>query len=42
MAIKRGKVLIVDDNEDVLFSLNMLLKPCVEAIRVITNPERIP
>lgn len=42
MAIKRGKVLIVDDNEDVLFSLNILLKPCVEAIRVITNPERIP
>ena len=42
MAIKRGKVLIVDDNEDVLFSLNMLLKLCVEAIRVITNPERIP
>lgn len=42
MAIKRGKVLIVDDNEDVLFSLNMLLKPCVEGIRVITNPERIP
>ena len=42
MPIKRGKILIVDDNEDVLFSLNMLLKPCVEAIRVITNPERIP
>ena len=42
MAIKRGKVLIVYDNEDVLFSLNMLLKLCVEAIRVITNPERIP
>ena len=41
MPIKRGKILIVDDNEDVLFSLNMLLKPCVEAIRVITNPERI-
>ena len=42
MPIKRGKILIVDDNEDVLFSLNMLLKPHVESIRVITNPERIP
>ena len=42
MPIKRGKILIVDDNEDVLFSLNMLLKPHAESIRVITNPERIP
>ena len=24
---KKGKILIVDDNEDVLLSLNMLLKP---------------
>ena len=29
----KGKVLIVDDNEDVLFSLNLLLKPHCEAIR---------
>lgn len=42
MAIdKCGKILIVDDNEDVLLSLNMLLKPYVEAIRVINTPERI-
>ena len=42
MAIeKKGKILIVDDNEDVLLSLNMLLKPYVEGIRVITTPERI-
>ena len=27
---KKGKILIVDDNEDVLLSLNMLLKPYVE------------
>lgn len=38
---KCGKILIVDDNEDVLLSLNMLLKPYVEAIRVTTTPERI-
>ena len=38
---KKGKILIVDDNEDVLLSLNMLLKPYVEGIRVITTPERI-
>lgn len=38
---KKGKILIVDDNEDVLLSLNMLLKPYVEAVRVINKPERI-
>lgn len=37
----KGKILIVDDNEDVLLSLNMLLRPWVDAIRVISNPERI-
>lgn len=38
---KQGKILIVDDNEDVLLSLNMLLKPYMEAIKVLTAPERI-
>lgn len=38
---KKGKILIVDDNEDVLLSLNMLLKPYVEGIRGINTPERI-
>lgn len=33
--------MIVDDNEDVLLSLNMLLKSRVEAVRVISRPERI-
>lgn len=37
----KGKVLIVDDNEDVLFSLNLLLKPHTEAIRVATSPDKI-
>lgn len=33
--------MIVDDNEDVLLSLNMLLRPWTDAIRAISNPERI-
>lgn len=35
------KILIVDDNEDVLFALNLLLKTRVEAVRVATKTERI-
>lgn len=35
------KLLVVDDNEDILLSLRMLLKPHVESIRLIKNPERI-
>ena len=38
---KKGKILLVDDNEDVLLSLNLLLKPHVEAVRATTKPERI-
>jgi len=38
---KRGKVLVVDDNEDILFALNLLLKPLVEDIRVAKQPEQI-
>lgn len=37
---KKGKVLVVDDNEDILFALNLLLKPLVEDIRVAKNPEQ--
>ena len=29
-----GKILIVDDNEDVLFALNLLLEPYAEKIKV--------
>nr|WP_129730008.1 sigma-54 dependent transcriptional regulator [Parabacteroides goldsteinii] len=39
--MKQGKILIIDDNEDVLFALNLLLEPYVEQIRVTTQPERI-
>ena len=38
---KLGKILIVDDNEDVLFALNLLLEPYAEKIKVITGPERL-
>ena len=37
----KSKILIVDDNEDVLFALNLLLKTKVEAVRVATKTERI-
>ena len=30
---KLGKILIVDDNEDVLFALNLLLEPYTEKIK---------
>ena len=36
-----GKILIVDDNEHVLFALNLLLEPYVEKIKVTTSPARI-
>lgn len=39
--MKKGKILIIDDNEDVLFALNLLLEPYVEQIKVTTQPERI-
>ena len=37
----QGKIFIVDDNEDVLFALNLLLQPYVEKIKVATDPSRI-
>lgn len=39
--MRQGKILIIDDNEDVLFALNLLLESYVEQIRVTTQPERI-
>ena len=38
---KEGKILIADDNVDVLFALNLLLEPYVEKIKVTTNPQRV-
>lgn len=42
MAKKEGKILAVDDNTDVLFALKLLLKPHVELVETIENPEEIP
>lgn len=41
MMTKDGKILIIDDNEDVLFALNLLLEPVFEKIKVTTQPDRI-
>ena len=40
-SMKYGTILIVDDNEDVLFALNLLLKPHFEKVKVSTTPDRI-
>ncbi|MDR1337367.1 MAG: sigma-54 dependent transcriptional regulator [Tannerella sp.] len=37
---KKGKILIIDDNEDVLFALNALLLPYTEKVKVSVNPEK--
>lgn len=37
-----GKILIVDDNQDILFALNLLLAPRAEKVKVATSPDRIP
>ncbi|TCO09651.1 sigma-54-dependent transcriptional regulator [Natronoflexus pectinivorans] len=42
MTSKKGKILAVDDNADILFALKMLLKPHCELIQTEINPERIP
>jgi DNA-binding NtrC family response regulator len=42
MTEKKGKILVVDDNEDILFSIKLLLKQYVESIVTEQNPHRIP
>ncbi len=39
---KKGNILAVDDNEDILFALKLLLKPHVEKIVTLNSPDRIP
>lgn len=39
---KDWKVLVIDDNADILFSLRLLLKPYAEIIHSNTDPEQIP
>ena len=42
MSDKIGKILAVDDNEDILFALKLLLKNHVELIQTETDPSVIP
>lgn len=42
MSTKVGKILAVDDNEDILFALKLLLKQHVEVITTVNDPEKIP
>ena len=42
MIRKSGRVLIIDDNADILFALRLLLKPHVEHIISTTDPTKIP
>jgi DNA-binding NtrC family response regulator len=39
---KYGKILAVDDNKDILFSLKLLLKKHVEIVHTEHNPNKIP
>lgn len=39
--MRKGKILIVDDNEDILFTLRMLLKPLAESITTLSGPKEI-
>ena len=42
MEQKIGRILAVDDNEDILFALKLLLRPHVELIETLSGPERLP
>lgn len=41
MAVRQGKILVIDDNEDILFTLKMLLRPQVESITTCADPKEI-
>ncbi len=41
MQNKTGKILAIDDNEDILFALKLLLKPHFETITTENNPKNI-
>jgi len=42
MEDKVGRIVAVDDNEDILFALKLLLRQHVEMIETLPGPERIP
>jgi DNA-binding NtrC family response regulator len=37
----KGKILAIDDNEDILFALKLLLKPHAEKITTLSTPNRV-
>lgn len=39
--MKQGKILIVDDNEDILFTLKMLLRPVASQITTLSDPREM-
>ncbi len=39
--MKQGKILIVDDNEDILFTLKMLLRPLAEQVTTLDDPREM-
>lgn len=41
MAVRQGKILVIDDNKDILFTLKMLLRPQVESITTCADPKEI-
>ncbi len=42
MTGKTGRVLVIDDDPDVLLAARLLLKPYVETVRAERNPETVP
>jgi two-component system, NtrC family, response regulator HydG len=42
MTTKNSKILIVDDNEDILLAAKLLIKPYVGSIHTEKNPDQIP
>ena len=38
---EKGKILIIDDNKDVLFALNLLLEPYMQKVKVTTGTHRV-
>lgn len=42
MSDKTGNILVIDDNEDILFALKLLLKPYVEKVTTLNSPDSIP
>lgn len=42
MESNKWNILVIDDNEDILLSLRLLLKPYTNIIRTSSNPDQIP